>query len=282
MVSPESMIKKFSNIQTLPHVAIKLTKLISADEGGSVEYEEVIKHDPSLVIRLFRLVNSAYFSLREKAETISEALVFIGLDNLRNIVVVEALKDIFKGQIDTEYFSRAGLWNHCVATGLCSKMVSERIFGVKGEDAFLCGLLHDIGMIVEDQAEPELFQLMVSSLEEGVRFVDHEKMVIGASHCETGFWLSREWKLPASVQFGIRDHHKKIDQIDPGSITGIVQLSEMLVSKLGHTVFPEVGDDYSESLLTHLSENITEYQQIMKELPVEMEKAKDVYGNLQE
>lgn len=277
MLTIEGVVEQFKSIKTLPHIAIKLTKMIAANEGRSSEYEQIIKHDPALVMRIFKLVNSPFFSPRDKVESISDAVVHIGLDNLRNMVVVEAIKDLFKEGTDDEAFSRNKLWMHCVATGICAQMISERVFGNKGEDAFLCGLLHDIGIIIEDQLAPELFLSMLKTYEQKISFIEHEKKHLGVNHCEAGFWLSRDWKLPASVQFGIRDHHSMSEQTEPSSITGIIQLAELLVTRLKYSAVPEMCDDLPKPLLLHMHKNITDYKSVIQDLPEAMKKAKAIY-----
>lgn len=278
MKNPEAMITKFKAVKTLPHVAMKLIKMLSADEGMVRDYEEVIRHDPSLVMRVFKLVNSAYFALPEKVEILSDALSILGLNNLRNMVVIEALKEIYKGKMKAGGFSGKALWNHCLATGLCCRMISERIFDQKGEDAFLSGLLHDVGLIVEFQAVPDLFETMSSSKQKGVSIIDHENKVFGTNHCETGFWLAREWKLPAVVQFAIRDHHQIIDDLEPSSITGIIQLAELIASRSGYLAHPETEETLSPPLVRHLRETIDDYLCIQQDLNEEMDKARGVFS----
>ena len=73
------------------------------------------------------------------------------------MIVTEGLKEIFKDKKSKNVFSRNRLWLHCAAVSICSQMIMERVFGLNGEDAFLCGILHDIGMIVEDQTAHDLF-----------------------------------------------------------------------------------------------------------------------------
>ncbi len=277
MITLEKMVDKVKSFGTLNHVSIKLTRMIAANEGHAEEYEKIIKYDPALVMRVFKLVNSAFFSLREKAETVSDAVAYIGLDNLRNMVVVEAVKDLFKESGGEDIFSRKKLWFHCVATGICAQMISENIFGVNGEDAFLCGLLHDIGIMIEDQLYTELFRTTLKSYDGKTSFIEHEKKFIGVDHCEAGFWLSRDWRLPANVQFGIRDHHLNTSGIKPDSITGIIQLAELLVTKLDYSAVPEMHHDLPGSLLLHMRENIKEYKSVILGLPEEINKAKDIY-----
>jgi HD-like signal output (HDOD) protein len=277
MKNPEAMIAKFKAVKTLPHVAMKLVKMLSEDQGMVRDYEEVIRHDPSLVMRVFKLVNSAYFALPEKVEILADALAIMGLNNLRNLVVIEALREIYKGKMKAGRFSGKALWNHCLATGLCCRMISERIFDQKGEDAFLCGLLHDVGLIVEFQAVPDLFESMSESKKEGVSIIDHENKMFGTNHSETGFWLAREWKLPAVVQFGIRDHHQISDDISPSSMTGIIQLAELIAARSGYMAHPENEETLSTPLIRHLRETIDDYLKIQQDLNDEMEKAKGVY-----
>lgn len=277
MLILDELAEKFKSIKTLPHVAIKLSKMIAANEGRSSEYEAIIRHDPALVMRVFKLVNSSFFSLRDKVESLSDAIVHIGLDNLRNMIVIEAVRDLFKKGPDGDVFSRKKLWMHCVATGICARMISEKIFGDNGEDAFLCGLLHDIGLIIEEQLEPELFITMLQAYENNAPFLEHEKEYIGVNHCETGFWLARNWKLPASVQFGIRDHHLIDETAEPSSMTGILQLSELMVQKLKFSAVPEMCEALPNVLLLHMRENIGDYKLIIKALPKEIKKARDIY-----
>ena len=96
MNSASVLLKRFKKTKTLPHVAIRLTRLM-ADENSSIQaFEDIIKMDPTLVLRLLRLVNSPYYGVQQRIESIARAVVFIGMKNLRNIVVTEALRDIFR------------------------------------------------------------------------------------------------------------------------------------------------------------------------------------------
>jgi HD-like signal output (HDOD) protein len=210
-------------------------------------------------------------------ETISEALVFAGMDNLRNMLILTALKEIFSGGRDDAIFSRKTLWLHCSAVSLCAQMISEQIFGNKGENAFLCGILHDIGLIVEDQIIPDSFRHMCETSSSEKNLVDHERETIGTDHCDIGFWLAREWKLPGIVQIGIRDHHKISKDIRPESLAGIIQIAEYLTSKSGYGSGIKHMDSLSEPLLMHIRENLPEYKLITRELPEELNRAKELY-----
>ncbi len=278
MVTAVQLLKNFKQLKTLPHIAIELTQLLGDDNTTVKKLEEVIKLDPTLILRVLRLVNSAYYGLMQKVASVSDAVVYLGLDTIRNMVVVEALKDIFKQGNNEVGFSRKKLWFHSAVVSICCQMLSERMFGIKGENAFLCGILHDIGLIVEDQVVSEQFKQVCSAFQEGKKpIIDYESELIGTTHCSVGYYLAKEWKLPVEVQNSIRYHHKKRENIVPESVTGILQLSEYLATQMGYTAMPDMEAILSSSLRTHIQNNVHEYKIILKDLPEEIEKAKDIY-----
>jgi putative nucleotidyltransferase with HDIG domain len=283
MATAQTLFKKFITAKTLPHVAIRLTKLISDENSTMQDFEDIMKMDPTLVLRLLRVVNSAYYALEQKVDSISRAVVVIGMNNLRNMIVTEALKDIFKENQEESGFSRNRLWLHCAAVSICSQMISERIFGQNGEDAFLCGILHDIGMIVEDQTAHDLFNHAYTAYSQDTRpIIDHEKEIIGTDHCDVGHLLAKDWKLPFEVQEGIKQHHKVLKEVSYSSITGIVQISEYIVSKLGYTAIPGMNTVLSPPLAAHIRENVGEYKTLVRDLPDEMSKARELYESQKE
>lgn len=278
MITAQSLLKKFTDIKTLPHLAIKLSKMISDDNRSIKEFEEVIRMDPTMVLRLLRLVNSPYYALRQKCTSISEAVMYVGMDNLRNIVVATAMKDIYKLNPNESVFSRKKLWLHSAAVSICAQMITERIFEKKGENAFLCGILHDIGMIVEDQTIPDLFIELCKTYDPKKHSItDHELDIIGTDHSAIGTMLADEWKLPEEVRKGIKQHHKIMTTVEPSSLPGIIQISEFMVSRLGFDAMPEMRSELSPPLKIYIHDHIKEFRLISRDLPDEMAKARDLH-----
>ena len=283
MPTAKVLLNKFTTAKTLPHIAIKLTKLISDENSTMQDFEKIIKMDPTLVLRILRGANSPYYGLRQKVNSISRAVVIIGINNLRNMIVTEGLRDIFKGKNSKNAFSRNRLWLHCVAVSICSQMIMERIFGLNGEDAFLCGILHDIGMIVEDQTAPDLFYRVCNTYDENSKpITDYEKEIVGTDHCEIGYLLAKDWQLPVDVQEGIQHHHKTMDHVSPSSLTGVIQLAEYIASQLDYTAIPGMKAKLSLPLAEHIRNNVKEYKALVRDLPNEMSKAKDLYAPKEE
>ena len=277
-MAAQHMLKKFKSIKTLPHVAIRLSKLIADDATTINQFEELIRMDPTLVMRLLKMVNSPYYGLREKVNTISRAVVYIGMKTLRNVVVLEALKEIAKTSTKNRLFSRNQLWLHSAAVGVCSQMIAERIFMQKGEDPFLCGLLHDIGIILEDQVEPDLFARVCAGCQGGSgTLLDNEKKFLGTSHPELGYLLAQDWNFPLEIQRGIRHHHDNPLKVAPSSLIGIIHMSEYFAAKLDYTEMPGPTGSLDSAISQHIRENVNEYKALIQDLPEEMKKAEELY-----
>ena len=282
MPSADDILSQLEAMKTLPNVAIRLTQMISDDTNSLLDFEKVIRLDPTLALRLLENVNSPYYSLVTKVESIAEAVAFIGMDNLRNIIVMDILKNILKNTITSSNFSVNDLWLHSAAVGVCCQMVSERIFEKKGENAFLCGLIHDIGMIIENQIVPDLFIKSCDFFALGKKQIDAcERNMIGTDHTKIGFQLARNWTLPLEVQEAIRFHHKQLD-FAPESLTGIIKISEYLAYRLNYTPLPNMKSQLTEPLLNHMRNCIKEYKAILLDLPEELKKANDIFSLDQE
>ena len=278
MSSAQDFISKFSNIKTLPHVVTRLSKLIGDNNATMKDFEDVIKMDPTLVVRLLQLVNSPFYGLTQHIDSISRAVTFIGMKNLHNMAVTDALKNIFSEQESSAAFSRNQLWLHCAAVSICSKMLAERIFGINGDDAYLCGILHDFGLIVEEQVAGDDFITVCESCTPDDSLTDIEQKILGTDHCEIGYIMTKDWDMPETIQIAIRDHHLLSDDIEPDSLTGIIQIAEYITGQMDYLAIPGISQKLSPSLASHIQENIEEYKVLIDDLPEEMTKAQDVYG----
>lgn len=278
MSAATTLIAKFSDIQTLPHVVTQLSKLMADSNTTMKQFEDVIKMDPILVVRLLKLVNSPFYGLVQKVDSISRAIAYIGMKNLHTIAVTEALKTIFKDKQDATVFSRQKLWLHCAAVSICSKMVAERIFGINGDDAYLTGILHDFGLIVEEQVHTSTFFDVCKNSTSTVTMLEQERSSFATDHCEIGYLLTLDWCMPAPIQEAIRDHHTSLDDVDPQSLTGILQIAEYLTGQQSYSTLPGIDMVISPVIFEHIQDNIDEYQVLIDDFPEEMIKAKDLYS----
>lgn len=278
MSTAKKFIETFADIHPLPHVVTTVTRLINDPESTMKDFEDVIKMDPVLVSRVLRLVNSPYYGLVQTVDSIGRAVAFLGMKNLHNLVVTDALKNIFIGPEKSSVFSKRKLWIHCAAVSICSKMVAERIFGINGDDAFLCGILHDFGLLVEEQVKQEDFNQICSSCTSTGSLIEMEQQAFATDHCEICYLMTLDWNMPLTIQEAIRDHHLISDNTAPSSLTGIIQISEYITGQMDLATLPNLLMEISPPLMEHLQDNIDEYNVLIEDLPEEIEKAQSIYG----
>lgn len=278
MSATQTFIDKFKDIHPLPHIVTTLTSLIADSSSTMKDFEDVIKMDSILVSRLLRLVNSPYYGLVQTVDSIGRAVAFLGMKNLHNLVVTDALKTIFISRDAGTVFSKKRLWLHSAAVSICSKMVAERIFGINGDDAFLCGILHDFGLLVEEQIQPEPFHRICATCNNSVTLVEMERQEFATDHCEICYNMTLGWNMPVTIQEAIRSHHLLSLTVQPSSLTGILQIAEYIASQAGYATLPDIMTQISPPLLLHLQENIDEYTVLVEDFPEEMAKAESIYG----
>lgn len=278
MAAAHTFVKKFKDIHPLPHIVTTLSRLIADNESTMKDFEDVIKMDPVLVSRLLRLVNSPYYGLAQTVDSIGRAVAFLGMKNLHNLVVADVLKTIFVSRDTDTIFSKKRLWVHCAAVSICSKMIAERIFGINGDDAFLCGILHDLGLLVEEQVETASFHRICTSCNDSASLVELERQAFATDHSEICYCMTLDWNMPITIREAIRDHHLLSAAITPSSLTGILQIAEYIASRAGHSTLPDITAQISPPLLDHLQENMDEYNVLLEDLPDEMTKTQAIYG----
>ncbi|MBU0673365.1 MAG: HDOD domain-containing protein [Proteobacteria bacterium] len=278
MFNAETIAKKYSDLKTLPHVAIRVNQMVHSGNVTMQDFEEVIRLDPVLVSRLLKLVNSPYFGLVNRVDSIAKAVVFIGMKNLRNLVAVEALRDVFKEGDPAEGFSRKNLWMHSATVAILAEMIATRIFGISGEDCFLAGIIHDIGLVAEDQVAGEQLRAACRLFNAQERsIVEFERESIGTDHCRVGSILARQWNLPEDIQKAIRFHHDRSRDVVPESPIGILQMAEYFAGKVNYAVVTNQVEPLAPSLVKHLKMKLDNYKVIIRDLPSEISKAKELY-----
>lgn len=261
-------VNRYSRVNTFPHVVAKLTLLINDPYSSMREFEKIIEMDPVLVSRVLQLVNSSAFSLMHKVNSIGRAVAFLGMQNLHNLAVTDTLHAFFNPkQVPEGEFSAAKLWQHSVAVAITSKTIAEKVFGIEGERAYLAGILHDFGIIVEHQIAEEKFTQLCKNCSGSTILVAREKALLHTDHTKIGELLSVNWNMPKEISLTIKKHHRCSGVVEPSSLHGILQISEYICDYLDQSAFPNYKINISPNLLEHIEENAGEYEVIMDELP---------------
>jgi len=203
----ESVVRRIHDISTIPQVALKVLEVANDPDSSASDLKEVMETDAALSARVLRFVNSSAYAVRTKITNLQQAIAYLGMKQIRNIALTASVAEMFRTDAGIEPYKRSGLWKHLVSVGICARLLAmrRRIGGF--EDAFLAGLLHDIGIILEDQYLHPKFRQMIGALKPEKTLSEWETEYLGFDHCQLGEEIARQWGFPENVRAGIAYHH---------------------------------------------------------------------------
>jgi putative nucleotidyltransferase with HDIG domain len=232
-------IREISHIATLPEITLKIVELVEDPRSTAQDLHKIIANDPALCSRILKVVNSSFYGLPGQIGSINRAIVMLGLNAVKNIAIAASLAKLFRGGDLTPNFSARLLWSHSVVTAATCKMLADRLGMACADEAFLSGLIHDIGIMVEMQYDRnKLIEVVqrVGADEAGVPAVDLlgvETQQFGANHQEFGAGLCQKWKFPAT--FGlVTGHHHNPMELSPETRTlpALVYIADRIAAEV--------------------------------------------------
>lgn len=237
--SIDQVVRRINEISTLPQVAMKTMEVANDPNSSAIDLKDVIESDASLSARILRCVNSSAYATRERVTNLQQAIGYLGLRQIRTLALTASVAEMFSKDEEVGPYNRRSLWSHLVAVGVCSRLVAMRHKCSDFEDAFAAGLLHDIGIVLEDQYVHGLFRKVVQSLHDGTTLSEVERENLGFDHAWLGAKVAELWRFPESIKGAIGFHHKSVNY--RGSDIEIVRCVE--VANLICTVkgYPSVG-----------------------------------------
>lgn len=212
----DRMIHKIDELPLLPQVLVRVMQLDAQADSYFEEFETLAKEDPTLAVRVVALANSAALAPMEPIVTIKEALARIGTTRVRNLVVALGVQRVFM-PTDPE---QTRLWQHSVMTAVAAERIAilDRDLQVDANQAYLVGLLHDIGRFVMLEHAPEkLIRVDETGWFTPEDLVAADLKVFKFTHSELGYHACKRWGLPDAIGDAVREHHNPIGALTPGS-----------------------------------------------------------------
>jgi HD-like signal output (HDOD) protein/signal transduction histidine kinase len=201
------------SLPTLPHILLQLIDICNQEEKGIRDLSKVINKDPSISERLLRLVNSAYYSLKQKISSIDQALLLLGMDAVKNIAISSSVYQVFHRPGRKSAFNLKLFWWHSLSCATLARRLAIRVQYPSPDEAFLAGLMHDIGKIVLwNNFEQEYEQILKNSANRTAELLEGEQ-AFGLGHAEAGAWLIRHWDLHSFMPDAVLYHHDPSDRI---------------------------------------------------------------------
>ncbi|MFO7716751.1 HDOD domain-containing protein [Desulfosarcina sp.] len=206
-------IATLKNLPTLPHILLNLFEACNRDSVDLEEIAAIVSKDPALSAKILKLVNSAYFGLSQKIQEINHAVVLVGTSGIRNMAICACVYEAFPKPKKNTNFNLKAFWWHSLRCAFLAKTIAAKIQAEQPDEAFVCGLLHDIGKVVLWVNFPAAYDgLLADCRSDGQRLTAVEAR-LGATHCEVAAWLLHRWKFQTVIADSARYHHEPPDRI---------------------------------------------------------------------
>ncbi len=226
-----SLIKDLSPLVSPPEVCLKVGELLQQGTSSSNQIANVIIHDPNLTARLLKLVNSSYFGLNSKIDTVSRAVTVIGNSELTSLVYAITSVSSFS-RIPDKISNMNTFWQHSVYTGLVASQLAKRTNVLQPERLFVAGLLHDIGTLVINTRFPELAKDIIEDAGgEEEHLYKMEQKLLGFDHAFLGALMLEDWNLSENLCRAVRWHHEPMRAKEVTLDACILHISEILANR---------------------------------------------------
>jgi HD-like signal output (HDOD) protein len=230
----ESLTEKIRNIPTLPAVLGELSRRLEDPKTSSDELAQVIQKDQSISSKVLKLVNSPFYGYAGKIHSISQGIMILGFNAVKNLVLTTSVFEAFRGVKSGDGFRIEDLWIHSAATSACAKVLAETTRKADPDEAFVTGLLHDIGKVVLWSAEPEFFKAAVTlSMNRHLPFGDLLQQILGFRDEDVGALLAEKWKFPPSLREAMRWRERPGQAGAQQGLASILQAANLLSCATG-------------------------------------------------
>ncbi len=222
------IIEEVDSLPTFPENIMKIQELCSERNVSIDTVASKISVDPSLTAELLKLANSADFYGGKRIETINEAIMRVGLKNIKSLLFVASSRKI----LDERFKKFEQVWDHCNKVAFYARFIAtDRGFSSLADTVFISGLLHDIGKIVLLSTEKELVEMIAEIIKnrEIITTTILEEVTLGISHTTIGRLTAEKWNFPEYLIMAIENHHSPLSAGKKHEdIISLVYLANML------------------------------------------------------
>jgi len=238
----ELILRQVDALPTLPAVATRLMSLTTSDETHVKQVVELVQSDPALSARVLSMCRKSNLGVRGEVLSIDRAVVMLGFNAIRNAALSVQVIEVFEQSEsnpdfdrDLLKFDRVGFWRHSLAVAIAAELIAaeHKDKELLPDEAFVCGLLHDIGKLALDHVLPKTFARIVdlSSINQG-NIAEYERRLVGLDHHTVGKRLAEQWGLPHRLQDCIWLHGSAYDtlpRLEHRRLIGLITLADLLV-----------------------------------------------------
>ncbi len=227
----ELILKKVNTLAPLPKILQEVLQLLNDVNTSPHSLAKAISKDQSVVLKILTIANSPFYGLTKRVSSIEFAIMILGYDEIRNIVSALSLMESMKNKSD-QYLDQKKFWMHSYLTATIAKKLAMDMGLEKHAEAFISGLLHDLGISVIHRFMHSDFVSIHELVNNGMNYSEAEMQVIGISHGEVGESLLKYWNIPELITEIVKNHHQPyLAQTSP-TLTAVVHLADYMTQML--------------------------------------------------
>ena len=234
------------DLPPMPHIAAEVISKLSEPDSTARDIHNLMQKDQALAARVLKVANSPYYGASRSISTLRDALMFMGFDAIRSLIMTAVMKGMFSSVSLTEKL----IWEHTVGAGLAAKMISEEVRFQRKDEAYLAGLMHDVGKAALLLRSPAVMrEIMQEVYNDGADFFEVELRTLGFTHTDVGQMIADKWRFSLDIEDAIANHHQPGQARSAPELTHIVSMANSICHKLevGPTRKPDLDLSEMES-----------------------------------
>lgn len=222
-VSISVISKKIEELPTPDFIVQRIINIASDPNSSVKDLNAAVLESPSLSAKILKLSNSAYYALPRKITKLSQAINILGFKTVRNLAMsIFTVKNFFRKEYD--FFNTKKFWTHLMSTAIGAELLAKTINYPEREEAFLGGLLHDLGKVAMSNIMPEVFEMTIKvSKHKKISFKEAENLLDSYSHESIGKLLFKQWGLSDQI-INTAGFHDSVDDLSDENTKMIVQI----------------------------------------------------------
>ncbi len=233
-MSLNDIIQKVDELPALPHITYKVSKLTSDPKTTITQLADVISRDQVLTAKVLRMANSAYYGYARRIFSIDQALIILGFSTIRNLVLAASVYNVMDREFQGYFLPKGELWKHSMSTALIARSLAKKVGYELPDQAFIAGLLHDIGKIILNHFMKKKFDEVLKKVnKKNIPFMEAESRILGFDHAMVGSRVAEKWNLPEELEEAIANHHSPQEaKINP-KLTSIIHMADCASMSMG-------------------------------------------------
>lgn len=234
MSNIKSIVKKIDSLKPVPQVANKVMSIAKDPNSSMADLSKVIIYDAAVTANLLKVANSAYFGMSGKVNSVHQAIVYMGMSQVIDLVTLASSSEDLKSAQEGYDLDAGELWKYSISSALIARDLAEKKRAQDSNLIFTAALLKDIGKVILSQHVGDSYEKINTLVaEEGFSFREAEKEVIGIDHAELGGMVAETWKFSQKMVEIIRNHHHPDESLESYLETAIVYLADTLCLMMG-------------------------------------------------